>query len=176
MLHVRLKEPFEENFLRLNEEMKNLYPNNTPVFTSYDKELQSSFETIQMFRDSILIASIAILIITLMGLIGYTNDEVCRRSKEIAIRKVNGAEVTDILRILCRDVSIVALPAVIIGTLLSKVISESWVTSSFEDILAISPLIYIGVGMVAIAFIVGTVVVKSWRVANENPVISIKSE
>ena len=175
-IHVRLKEPFEENYLRLNEEMKKLYPNNTPVFTSYDKELQSRFETIQMFRDSILIASIAILIITLMGLIGYTNDEVRRRSKEIAIRKVNGAEITDILRMLCRDVSIVALPAVIIGTLLSKVISEAWVTSSFEDILAISPLIYIGVGMVAIAFIVGTVVVKSWRVANENPVISIKSE
>ena len=176
MLHVRLKEPFEENFLRLNEEMKNLYPNNTPVFTSYEKELQSSFETIQMFRDSILIASIAILIITLMGLIGYTNDEVCRRSKEIAIRKVNGAEVTDILKILCRDISIIALPAVILGTLLSKIISEAWVTSSFNDILTISPLIYIGVGMVAIAFIVGTVVVKSWRVANENPVISIKSE
>ena len=129
-----------------------------------------------MFRDSILIASIAILVITLMGLIGYTNDEVRRRSKEIAIRKVNGAEITDILRILCRDVSIVALPAVIIGTLLSKVISEAWVTSSFEDILAISPLIYIGVGMVAMAFILGTVVMKSWRVANENPVISIKSE
>lgn len=175
-IHVRLKEPFEENYLRLNEEMKKLYPNNTPVFTSYDKELQSRFETIQMFRDSILIASIAILVITLMGLIGYTNDEVRRRSKEIAIRKVNGAEVTDILRILCRDVSIVALPAVIIGTLLSKVISEAWVTSSFEDIFAISPLIHIGVGMVAIAFILGTVVMKSWRVANENPVISIKSE
>lgn len=175
-IHVRLKEPFEENYLRLNEEMKKLYPNNTPVFTSYDKELQSRFETIQMFRDSILIASIAILVITLMGLIGYTNDEVRRRSKEIAIRKVNGAEITDILRILCRDVSIVALPAVIIGTLLSKVISEAWVTSSFEDILAISPLIYIGVGMVAMAFILGTVVMKSWRVANENPVISIKSE
>ena len=38
------------------------------------------------------------------------------------------------------------------------------------------PIIYIGVALVAMAFILGTVVVKSWRVANENPVISIKSE
>ena len=37
-----------------------------------------------------LLAAIAILFITLMGLIGYINDELQRRSKEIAIRKVNG--------------------------------------------------------------------------------------
>lgn len=34
-----------------------------------------------------------------MGLIGYINDEIQRRSKEIAIRKVNGAEASSILRL-----------------------------------------------------------------------------
>ena len=62
------------------------------------------------------------------------------------------------------------------GVLLSWQMGESWISSNFEDILAISPLIYIGVGIVAMAFILGTVIVKSWRVANENPVVSIKSE
>ena len=38
--------------------------------------------------------------ITLMGLIGYINDELQRRSKEIAIRKVNGAESFAILEML----------------------------------------------------------------------------
>ena len=175
-MHVRLKEPFEENYLRLNEEMKKLYPEKTPVFTSYDKELRNRFETIRTFRDSVLIASIAILFITLMGLIGYTNDEVHRRSKEIAIRKVNGAEIKDILNMLCRDIAIIALPSVVIGAILSKFISDAWVSSCFEDVLAISPIIYIGIAMVTLAFILGTVIVKSWRVANENPVLSIKSE
>jgi len=123
-----------------------------------------------------LVACIAILAITLMGVIGYTNDEVRRRSKEIAIRKVNGAEVGNILRMLCKDVAIIALPAVLIGTLASKYVGELWVSTNFRDILAISPLIYIGVGILAMAFILGTVIVKSWRVANENPVVSIKSE
>ena len=62
------------------------------------------------------------------------------------------------------------------GVLLSWQMGKSWISSNFEDILAISPLIYIGVGIVAMAFILGTVIVKSWRVANENPVVSIKSE
>ena len=175
-LHARMKEPFEDNLIRLNEEMKKLYPKDTPTFVSYDRDLRNYFEDIRTFRNSVLMACIAILVITLMGLIGYTNEEVRRRSKEIAIRKVNGAEVTDILNMLCRDVSIVALPAVVVGILLSWQMGEAWISSNFEDILAISPLIYIGVGMVAMAFILGTVIVKSWRVANENPVASIKSE
>ena len=175
-MHVRLKEPFEENYLRLNEEMKKLYPEKTPVFTSYDKELRNRFETIRTFRNSVLIASIAILFITLMGLIGYTNDEVHRRSKEIAIRKVNGAEIKDILNMLCRDIAIIALPSVVMGTILSKFISDAWVSSCFEDVLAISPIIYIGVTMVTLAFILGTVIAKSWKIANENPVLSIKNE
>ena len=175
-MHVRLKEPFEENYLRLNEEMKKLYPEKTPVFTSYDKELRNRFETIRTFRDSVLIASIAILFITLMGLIGYTNDEVHRRSKEIAIRKVNGAEIKDILNMLCRDIAIIALPSVVMGTILSKFISDAWVSSCFEDVLAISPIIYIGIAMVTLAFILGTVIAKSWKIANENPVLSIKNE
>jgi putative ABC transport system permease protein len=176
VMHARLKEPFEDNLIRLNEEMKKLYPIETPMFVSYDRYLRDTFEDVRTFRNSVLMACIAILIITLMGLIGYTNEEVRRRSKEIAIRKVNGAEVTDILKMLCRDVSIVALPAVVVGILLSWQMGEAWISSNFEDILTISPLIYIGVGMVAMAFILGTVIVKSWRVANENPVMSIKSE
>ena len=176
MLHARLKEPFEENYIRLNEEMKKLYPNETPMFISYDRELRNQFEAVRTFRDSVLVACLSILAITLMGLIGYTNEEVRRRSKEIAIRKVNGAEVTDILKMLCRDVSIIALPSVVIGVLLSWQMGETWISSSFEDILSISPLVYIGVVIVALAFILGAVIVKSWRVANENPVQSIKSE
>ena len=175
-LHARLKEPFEDNLIRLNEEMKKLYPSETPMFISYDRELRNNFEDVRTFRNSVLMACIAILVITLMGLIGYTNDEVRRRSKEIAIRKVNGAEVSDILKMLCRDIAFIALPAVIIGTLVSKFVGEEWISSNFEDILAINLIIYIGVALVAMAFILGTVVVKSWRVANENPVISIKSE
>ena len=107
---------------------------------------------------------------------GYTNDEVRRRSKEIAIRKINGAEVNTILQMLCRDVTIIALPSVIVGTLVSWHISDIWVSTNFTDKLAVSPLLYIGVALIVMVFIIGTVIVKSWRIANENPVVSIKSE
>lgn len=175
-IHIRLKEPFEDNIFRLNEDVRKLYPQERVHFGSFESTMRDIYSLARIFRDSSMIACIAILSITLLGIIGYTNDEIRRRSKEIAIRKVNGAEVSDILRMLCRDVAIIALPAVTIGVLLSLQIGDVWVSSNFKDILTINPLIYIGVAIVALAFILGTVIVKSWRVANENPVLSIKSE
>ena len=48
-------------------------------------------------------ATIAMFFVMLMGLIGYTADEVRRRSKEIAIRKVNGATFYHILQLFFRE-------------------------------------------------------------------------
>lgn len=175
-LHVRLKEPFADNLHRLNEDMKKLYPQEDIVFKSVDENLGDIFRSARIFRDSAMIACLVTFFITLMGIVGYTNDEVRRRSKEIAIRKINGAEVNTILKMLCRDVAIVALPAVIIGILLAREVGGGWVADNFRDVLSIHPLLYVGVFLLVMAFILGTVIVKSWKIANENPVVSIKSE
>ena len=53
---------------------------------------------------------IVTLIITLIGLIGYINDETNRRGKEIAVRKINGATEVNILSLMTRDVAWMALP------------------------------------------------------------------
>lgn len=174
-MHVRLKEPVEDNLQRLNTEMKHLYPQNEIFFHSYSNYLESIFNSTRIFRDSTIWACIAILAITLMGLVGYTNDEVRRRSKEIAIRKINGAETHTILRLLSQDITYIAVPAVVLGVLLSWNTGKIW-QAQFRDALSISPMLYVGVGVAVLAFIFGSVILKSWRIANENPVNSIKNE
>ena len=79
-----------------------------------------------------------------MGLIGYTNDEVRYRSKEIAIRKVNGAEASGILRLLSENILWTALPAVIIGALLARFIGNKWL-EQFSDSVQLGVCKYIGV-------------------------------
>lgn len=115
------------------------------------------------------------LLIVVMGLIGYVNDETQRRSKEIAIRKVNGAESSTILEMLSRDVLWVATPAVIMGTIGSWYVNGIWM-----DLFAIQvPLgwpVYVLVGIANLLIITVCVIWKAWRIANENPVQSIKSE
>lgn len=174
-IHVRLKEPFEDNLQRLNADMKKLYPQDEIIFKSYKENLRQIFHTVRIFRDSTLLASMVILAITLMGLIGYTNDEVRRRSKEIAIRKINGAEINSILRLLSCDITYIAVPAVLLGVILSNYVGNIWLVQ-FNDMLQVSPLLYIGTAGGILLFIIGCVIFKSWHIANENPVLSIKNE
>ena len=116
-----------------------------------------------------------ILLIVLMGLIGYISDETQRRSKEIAIRKVNGAEASSILRLLSVGILKVAVGAIIIGIAFAGYVSNIWM-EQFSDSTSLSPVWFVLLGLALLALIVGVVVVKAWHIANENPVKSIKSE
>lgn len=84
-LHVRLKEPLDENLARLNEEMHRIYPQKSLVFRSVEQEMRSYAESVRVFRDVTLLVSLTILFIILMGLIGYVNDEIRLRSKELSL-------------------------------------------------------------------------------------------
>ena len=175
MIHLRLKEPFAENLQRLNKEASEAFPGQTIEFESLEQALTESYNSVRIFRNATMVASFVILFITLMGLIGYTNDETQRRSKEIAIRKVNGAEASSIIEMLAKDVLVTALPAVLLGTLASWYVGELWM-SQFATTMGSTIPYYIMTGFVTLLMIVGVVVVKTWKIANENPVISIKSE
>lgn len=172
---MRLKKPFDDNLIRLNEEMQHVYPQNELLFRSMEKEMRSYSESVRIFRDVTLLASVTILFIILMGLIGYVNDEIRLRSKEIAIRKVNGAEVSGVLRLLTRDVLWLAIPAVTIGTIGAFKAGEVWI-SQFRDAISLPVMGYMGVAVTLLMFIIMCVIIKAWHIANENPVKSIKSE
>ena len=174
-IHIRLKEPFSENLQRLNKEAGEAFPGETINFESLEQALAESYNSVRVFRNATIAATFVILFITLMGLIGYTNDETQRRSKEIAIRKVNGAEASGILELLAKDVLVTALPAVLLGTLASWYVGELWM-SQFATTMGSTIPYYIMTALVTLLMIVGVVLVKTWKIANENPVISIKSE
>ena len=173
-VYVKLKEPFAENLQKLNKESSEAFHKNIE-FESMKTMMADNYNSVRIFRNATIVATFVILFITLMGLIGYTNDETQRRSKEIAIRKVNGAEASSILELLAKDVLWTALPAVLLGTLASWYVGELWM-SQFATTIGSTIPYYIMTGFVTLLMIVGVVVVKTWKIANENPVISIKSE
>ena len=106
-----------------------------------------------------------------MGLIGYVNDETQRRAKEIAIRKVNGAETRDVLTLLSRDILRVAVPSVLIGAAVAWYVGVEWLRQFAEQI-TLNPLLFVGLAIVVLALIVLVVILKAWRIAVENPVLT----
>lgn len=172
---LKLKEPFEENLRNLNKDVREIFPQNDLVFKSYPGLISQQERSVTNFRNAAVLAAITILFITLMGLIGYINDEMQRRSKEIAIRKVNGADAASVLSLLARDVLWTSIPAVIIGTVGAWYIGNIW-REQFRDTSSFPVIYYILIALGVLGIIVGCVVLRSWRIANENPVNSIKSE
>lgn len=174
-VHVRLKEPFAENLRRLNKDASEAYPDKTIDFYGMEEQILDAYNPVRVFSNATILAALTMFFVMLMGLIGYTTDEVRRRSKEIAIRKVNGAESSGILELLSKDVLYVAAPAVIIGIISAAYINGMWM-DQFAEQVPLSWPVYVLIALVILLLIVACVIWKSWRIANENPVNSIKSE
>ena len=173
--NVRLKEPYDENLKRLNEFMDKTFPQVALTFHTVDDMLSEIYKDVYRFRNSVLITSGFILLIVIMGLIGYVNDETQRRSKEIAIRKVNGAEASNILRLLVCDILYVSILSILLGIVIAYFIGKAWL-EQFAEQVDLNPLLFLATALVVAIIIVACVVLKAWHIANENPVNSIKSE
>lgn len=172
---VKFKELREESLSELQSKVQAMYPNNKVIVKSYASELANQYASQLNFRNGILVAGIVTMIIALFGLVGYTSDEVNRRRKEIAIRKVNGAKVQDILRIFLKDIMKIALPCIIVGDLGAWLIARQWLMS-FSEKITMTPLLFIDVTIILLVIIGLSVIINCYKVANSNPVKYLKDE
>lgn len=172
---VKFKELRDESLSELQSKVQAMYPNNKVIVKSYASELANQYASQLHFRNGILVAGIVTMIIALFGLVGYTSDEVNRRRKEIAIRKVNGAKVKDILRIFLKAIMKIALPCIIVGDLGAWLIARQWLMS-FSEKITMTPLLFIGVTIILLVIIGLSVVINCYKVANSNPVKYLKDE
>ena len=172
---VKFNELRDESLSELHSKVQAMYPNNKVIVKSYASELANQYASQLNFRNGILVAGIVTMVIALFGLVGYTSDEVNRRRKEIAIRKVNGAKVKDILRIFLKDIMKIALPCIIVGDLGAWLIARQWLMS-FSEKITMTPLLFIGVTIILLVIIGLSVIINCYKVANSNPVKYLKDE
>ena len=172
---VKYNDLTEEALADLRNKVQSMYPNNKVTVLDYDSEFKAQYASQLHFRNGILVAGIVTMVIALFGLVGYTSDEVNRRRKEIAIRKVNGAKVKDILRIFLKDIMKIALPCIIVGDLGAWLIARQWLMS-FSEKITMTPLLFIGVTIILLVIIGLSVVINCYKVANSNPVKYLKDE
>ncbi len=129
----------------------------------------------RQFRNAMILVSVVTLFIALAGLIGYLSDEIRRRSKEIAVRKVNGAGRGDIILLIARDAAIVTIPAVIVGITGSYFTGSIWM-QMFQQKAGLPWWIFACGGVAVILVVYITEFVKTWRTAGINPVKMLKAE
>jgi len=115
------------------------------------------------------------IIIAIMGVYGLIVFNARYKSKEIALRKVNGASVKEIMLMLNRSVLIQLAIAFVVAVPLAYYIVHRWL-DQFAYKTPIFWWVFVLAGVLVFAITVITVSWQSYKAANANPVEAIKNE
>ena len=172
---IKLQSITPDNLQAVQQVCDHLYPDAELNVKLYSNELADSYQETKHTRDLIMIGCLASLLITLIGLIGYVRDEVQRRSRELAIRKVMGAGVGEVQGLFLRSIALIAIPSVIIGVALGWYFS-TLLMEQFADKVALTWLVFAACALFELLIIAAVVLLQTYRVATSNPVNYLKTE
>lgn len=172
---LRLAEPFGVNLDRLSNEIAERYPGEKIMVRNMHSELRSAYKDVSLFAILTGVASVIIVFITLAGLIGYVTDEMERRRKEIAVRRINGASAGDIIAMFVGRITAICGVGVAGGAVVAWIFSKEWL-EQFK-LTVEHPVIIITLTAIALLALIGAVAVMiARRIAIANPSQSLRSE
>ena len=160
----------------VNKRLHELIPHNPDVVvTPYSLVMTELYTDAHRFRTTVMIGGLVALLVALIGLVGYLAGEIGRRQKEIAIRKVNGAQTQEVLRLFVTDILRVALPAIVVGIVTSWYVARQWL-EQFSEKTSLSPLLFAGCALLVLIIILAVVYTCCRRISTSNPVDYLKDE
>lgn len=174
-LLIRLSDFSADALAGIQERLQRFFPDKTIVVESLENMKNMQYTPQRNFRNGVMTAGIVVLLIALMGLVGYVSDEVNRRHREIAIRKVNGARARDVLRIFQRGILQTAIPAVLVGAAGACAVAAYWL-QLYDNRIALTVWPFLITILLVLLIVAAVVALNCWRVANSNPVEYLKTE
>ncbi len=92
---------------------------------SYEEQMRAAYDGSRKMRNTMVIGAVFSLLIALLGLLGFIKDESLRRSKEMAVRKINGATTRDILGAFSMDIMKLSVAASFIACIAAFFVAHS---------------------------------------------------
>jgi len=173
---VKVSETAEAGMLaKLTDTFNQFLPHQDAVVKSLEQEQKYSYQAEQGFRNAMMAGNAIILLITVIGLLGYTSNEAARRRKELAIRRISGANLPDILRIFIFDLEYVALPAVLLGLAGAWITAHKWM-QNFASKLPLHWGIFVLSSLFVLFLVAVIAAINYTRTANRNPVEALRYE
>ncbi|HXB95220.1 MAG TPA: ABC transporter permease [Puia sp.] len=160
---------------RVEKQWKGFYPHRPFEYEFVDEEIAQMYQREQALEGLMDIATGIAVFISLIGLFGLTLFTTERRTKEIGIRKVLGARVTDILGLLVKDFLRLLVIALVIASAGGWYFMHRWLRD-YAYRVGIGPELFLLAGGALLVVTVLTVGVQSLRAATVNPVRSLRSE
>lgn len=144
-------------------------------YTFLSDALADLYSQERRFATILLIFSALTMVVALLGIFGMASLNTERRTREVGIRKVMGAESGEILGKFAWEYSLLTIISMGVAFPLGYWLMTRWL-SNFEFHGSISPLIFVISAIVAVTIVLGTVAWQVTRAANTNPLDSIRYE
>ena len=142
---------------------------------SYEEQMRAAYDDSKKMRNTMALGAVFSLLIALLGLIGFIKDESLRRSKEMAVRKINGATTKDILSVFAKDIMKLSAVMAVIACVAAYFVAHKWL-EQFAEKVSLHPLYFIGGAVLVLLIVLGVVLLNCLRIARANPVESLKNE
>ena len=172
---VKVKEINPETINKIQKKLGEVITEKDMEVFSYEQVMNSMYDDNKKMKNTILAGSIFSIAIAFLGLVGYVRDEAQRRSKEIAIRKINGATTGEILSLFVAGIMKWLVVAFIIGDSLAYYVAGLWL-EQFAEKVSLSLLYFLAADLIVAIIVVATVIICSLKISNANPVLSLKNE
>jgi len=174
-LAVKIEQNIPEAMAHIEKSWAALFPNEPFDYRFMDEVVQGGYETDKIRGHIFLMLSILTILITFLGLFGLASYMVSQRIKEIGIRRVLGANLSNIVTLIAKDFLIL----VAIATLSAFGIAWYFINEWLQDFAYRTEVNYVIFGLVLLGTLTLTLVVTGLhavRATGVNPAESLKNE
>jgi len=175
-LSIRFEnENVEATITKLEQEWNRLFPEKAFEFTFLDEQLDQQYANFQNFGTIIQVFTAIAILISCLGVYGLVLFTVKHKVKEIGVRKVLGATVSNILVLIYRDFAWLIVLGFVLAVPVSYYFMDQWFTN-FIYHTNIDVLTYMLSLTVILIIVTLTISYQAVRAAQANPVKSLRSE
>jgi putative ABC transport system permease protein len=166
---------FPATMRHIESVMTRFDPGNPFEYAMLDDSLQDMYGTERRMLTLIAVFATLCMGIACLGLFGLTSFATQRRAREIAIRKVLGSSPWQVLLLLSRRVLLLIGVGGLIAAAAAWLVMNQWL-AGFAYRVAVSPLLLLLSIALAAGVALGTVALKSLRVARADPADTLRYE
>ncbi len=154
---------------------KKTFANNYADMFFLDDLFNQQYNQHIQFKSILTLFSLMAVLISMLSILGIAILDASSRTKEIGIRKVNGAKIFEILTMLNKDFVKWVVIAFVIATPIAWYAMHKWL-ENFAYKTDLSWWIFGLAGILALGIALLTVSWQSWRAATRNPVEALRYE
>ncbi|GAB2842375.1 ADOP family protein [Ferruginibacter profundus] len=175
-LIVKIKTTGIEGLLSaLKNDWNSFNPNGPFSYNFIDDRFAAVYKSEERTGKIFSVFAIISIIIASLGLLGLSAFSIAQRTKEIGVRKVLGANVSQVVVLLAKDFLYMVLAAFIVAVPLTWFAMYKWL-QEFAYRINIGWAVFVMAGGIAIAIALLTVSFQAIRAAVANPLKSLRTE